>query len=256
MIKVATLNCNGVRAALRKGLEAWIRRRQPDILCLQEIRATPAALGDWANGPDNWHAYWQPAVKPGYAGVALLSAKPADTINAKFGHPLFDQEGRWLEARFGDLTVISLYLPSGTSGAKRQQIKYQCMDLLRQRLKELQKADRKVIVAGDINIAHTKKDIKNWKNNLRNSGFLPQERAWMDKLVNSGAWIDVFRQLDQGEDLYTWWTQRGNCRQRNVGWRIDYQLATAVVADTALRAAIDKDPILSDHAPVVIDYAL
>ena len=256
MLKVANLNCNGVRAALRKGLEGWMRQRRPDILCLQEIRATPEVLGAWANGPRNWHAYWRPAAKPGYAGVALLSRRRADTVVTEFGDRLFDHEGRWIEAHFGDLIVASVYLPSGSSGPARQQIKFQCMKLLYRRLAKMLRTGKAVIVAGDINIAHTKQDITNWKSNLHNSGFLPDERAWLDRVTGQLGWTDMFRQFVQGAGHHTWWAQRGDCRARNIGWRIDYQFATAPAATCAVRATIDTKPVLSDHAPLVVDYAL
>ena len=254
MLRVATLNVNGIRASLRKGLDAWIQQCNPDFLCLQEIRARPTDLGTWQSGPAGWHTFWHPAQRPGYAGVALLTKHKPTRVTTVFGEPHFDHEGRWLRADFGDLVIISLYLPSGSSSNKRQQIKFACLDLLYQQLRNLRKSGKEFIIAGDINIAHTKLDIKNWKGNLNNSGFLPEERRWFDDICYKLGWVDVFRLLDDSAGRYTWWSQRGGARTRNVGWRIDYQLATPTIAATARAARIDMNPVLSDHAPVVIDY--
>ena len=253
-MKIATLNANGIRASLKKGLDDWIKTRKPDILCLQEVRAMPADLGKWSEGPDGWHAYWHPAQKPGYAGVAMLTKKKPDKVDKVFGDPRFDDEGRWLRADFGNVSVVSVYLPSGSSSPERQQIKFQCMDLLYEKMRKLAKSKRQFVLAGDINIAHTEKDIKNWKGNLKNSGFLPEERQWLTDIFDKLGWVDVFRSLDQSDGRYSWWSQRAGARARDVGWRIDYHLATPTLAKSAKAARIDKDPVISDHAPVVIDY--
>ena len=255
-MKIATLNVNGIRASLKKGLDDWVSKRKPDVLCLQEVRAKPEDIGKWAEGPSGMEAHWHPAIKPGYAGVALLSRTKPDKIDRKFGNPLFDDEGRWIRADYGNLSVVSVYLPSGSSSDERQQIKFKCMDLLAKKMKSLRKTKRKFILAGDINIAHTEKDIKNWKGNLKNSGFLPEERQWLTDLFGKQGWVDVFRKLDSSDGRYTWWSQRAGARARDVGWRIDYHIATKDVAQVAKSAAIDKDPVISDHAPVVIDYKI
>ena len=254
MIKVATLNVNGIRSCLKKGLDDWVKGCGPDILCLQEVRARPEDIGEWADGPHGMHAHWRPASKPGYSGVALLSKRKPDRVEGEFGDPLFDDEGRWLRADFGPLSVVSIYLPSGSSGEERQKAKFKAMDLLFERLKSLRRSRREFIVAGDVNIAHTEKDIKNWKGNLKNSGFLPEERSWLTDVFDGLGWIDVFRRLDQEDGRYTWWSMRSGARKRNVGWRIDYQIATPGIAKRAARARIDAEPIISDHAPLVIDY--
>ena len=254
MPTIATFNCNGIRASLRKGLEKWMRRRDPDILCLQEVRARPQDLGAWADSPAGRHACWQPAAKAGYSGVAIISRARPDARRNRFGDRIIDEEGRWLEADFGRLTVVSVYLPSGTSGDERQQVKYAAMKKVCRRLRRLRESGRDVVVAGDFNIAHTNRDIENWRGNRNSSGFLPDERAWIGKLIEKGGWCDVFRKLDGGAGRYTWWSQRGSARARNVGWRIDYQFATPALAARARSCRIDKDPILSDHAPLTVSY--
>ena len=215
----------------------------------------PQDLGAWHDGPDGYHSYWQPAQKPGYAGVALLCQQKPAKVETLRGSKLMNEEGRWLAAHFDNYCVASCYLPSGTSGDSRQQIKYSCMKTVEAKLRRWRKSKGQHVVCGDINIAHTKADIKNWRGNQRNSGFLPEERAWLDKVFGPLGWIDVFRSLENRE-IYSWWSQRGGARERDVGWRIDYQIATPSFAKTAIAARIHKDPVLSDHAPVVIDYKL
>ena len=251
---MATLNCNGLRACLRKGLEDWIDRRQPDVLCLQEVRARSKDLGSWAERPCGMHANWAPATRSGYAGVAVLSRRVPDKVEKSFGAELFDTEGRWLRADFGPLTVVSLYLPSGTAGEERQAVKYRCLDLLFERLRMLGRRRKQVIIAGDLNIAHTAKDICNWKGNLNHSGFLPVERAWLSALCDELGWVDALRAVDDRAGRFTWWSQRAGARQRNVGWRIDYQLVTPSLRASIRSAEIDSEPLLSDHAPLVVDY--
>lgn len=254
--RVATLNVNGIRSGLAKGLAAWLKKNQPDVLCLQEIKTQPKDLDKWSAELEGWHCYWQPAAKPGYAGVGVIcKAKPAK-VTAKFGDKLFDGEGRWLEVDCKLGKVVSLYLPSGTTGSVRQKVKYQAMDMLYKRLAKLRKAGKPVIVAGDYNIAHTKDDIKNWQSNQKNSGFLPEERAWFTEVLDKLGWVDVFRSLVSKTDAYSWWSLRSGARKRNVGWRIDYQLADPKLAKKAAKAWIDAGPVLSDHAPVVVDYKL
>lgn len=251
---IATVNVNGLRASLRKGFEAWLTKRKPDIVCLQEVRAKPEDLGTWADGPAGWQVHWHPAERPGYAGVAILSRRKPDQVERNFGDPIFDTEGRWLAATFGKLTVVSLYLPSGSHDPARQKIKYHCMDLLRRKMQQLNQADQRIIIAGDYNIAHTKLDIRNWQANQKNSGFLPEEREWLSDLLEQDGWVDVFRQQHPRAEHYTWWSQRGGARGRNVGWRIDYQLATPAQAAKVTKVTIDKDPPLSDHAPMLVRY--
>lgn len=254
--RVATLNVNGIRSGLAKGLAAWLQKNRPDVLCLQEIKTQPKDLEQWSAALPDWHCQWLPAAKPGYAGVGVVSrAKPAKTV-AKFGHAVFDGEGRWLEIDCALGKVVSLYLPSGTTGDVRQRVKYEAMDLLYKRLDRLRKGGGPVVVAGDYNIAHTKLDIKNWQSNQKKSGFLPEEREWFGEVLAKLEWVDVFRALEPRPEQYSWWSLRSGARKRNVGWRIDYQLATPALAAKAAKAWIDAGPVLSDHAPVVVDYRL
>lgn len=252
-LRVVTLNVNGIRSCLKKGLATWLAEHRPTIACLQEIRARPEDLGDWADGPPGYHCYWQPAQRPGYAGVAILSRIKPSRVETLPRAPLMNAEGRWLAAHYADFVVVSCYLPSGTSGAERQQVKYACMQKAEAKMARWARDGGRYLVCGDINIAHTKADIRNWRANQKNSGFLPAERAWLDKLLGPLGWVDVFR-AKESRTFYSWWSQRGGARERDVGWRIDYQLATPAFAATAKRARIHKEPLLSDHAPVVIDY--
>ena len=253
-MKIATLNCNGIRSCLRRGFAAWLAQCRPDVLCLQEVRAFPADLGAWACDPAGYQACWRPATKPGYSGVAIFSRQPAVAVVSDFGDAIFDEEGRWLEVHFDELIVISLYLHSGTSSQQRQAIKYQAMELLAARFAQLERSGKDVVVAGDFNIAHTEKDIRNWRGNRKNSGFLPEERQWFTELLASGLWVDVFRTLEPEAEKYTWWSQRAGSRRRDVGWRIDYQIATRALAERAVSWTIDREPEISDHAPFAVSY--
>jgi len=254
-MKVLSANLNGIRSADRKEFPAWLSRRKYDVLCFQEIRAKeeqiPASFA-----LKGYHCFWNPAEKPGYSGVGLLSKNEPDRITRKMGHTEMDNEGRYLQADFGDLSVVSVYLPSGTSGDARQEIKYSCLDAFEKRLKKLAKAGRQVIACGDFNIAHTRMDIKNWKSNQKNSGFLPQERAWMDKITQKMGWIDAFRERFPEKVEYTWGSNRGNARANNVGWRIDYHLLSPDLSGKTKNVTITRDPLFSDHAPLVLDIDL
>ncbi|MDR0770767.1 MAG: exodeoxyribonuclease III [Burkholderiales bacterium] len=257
-MRIITLNLNGIRSAERKGLSAWLAQVSPwDVLCFQELKADlgdiPAAL---AQG-DGAHAAFFPAQKKGYSGVGLLAAAPF-TPREGFGNPEFDAEGRCLQADFAGLTVVSVYFPSGSSGEERQQAKYRFLDLflphLRSLIAELAKDGRELIVCGDVNIAHKEIDLKNWKSNQKNSGFLPEERAWLDQMFAETGLVDVFRALDPRPEQYTWWSNRGQAWAKNVGWRLDYQFATPGIAARAQAASIYKAQRFSDHAPLVVDY--
>jgi exodeoxyribonuclease-3 len=247
-MRVTTLNLNGLRSARAKGLLPWLATRAPDLLCLQEVRSEPepelfAELG--------YHSAWAPAKRPGYSGVALLARWPLEDVQIGIGDPLIDEEGRWIAARIGRLRLVSLYLPSGSSGAERQAAKERAMQLLTPHL--LAPGPR--ILAGDYNIAHREVDLKNWRSNRQNSGFLPQERAWLDQLT-SYSLSDVHQRLLGEGSCYTWWSQRGQAYQKDVGWRIDLQLASPDVAEGARAWLVDRAIRLSDHAALSIDYDL
>ena len=254
-MRVISLNMNGIRAAARKGFYAWLRRQRADVVCLQEIKAQIDQLKDRQFWPPSFNCFYHPAEKKGYSGVGLYARREPDAVVEGIGWPEFDAEGRWIEARFGRLSVISLYLPSGSSSEHRQQVKFEMMARLAPHLAGLRADGREYIICGDWNIAHTKADIKNWRGNQKNSGFLPEERAWLDQLFGPMGWVDAFRVVNQNADEYTWWSNRGQAWAKNVGWRIDYQVVTPGLRNTILGAAIYRRRRFSDHAPLTVDYA-
>ena len=253
-MRIITLNCNGIRAAARKGFFEWLSEQHADFVCLQETRIQPFQRTDPRFFPKGYTNCYVDAEKPGYSGVALYCRRKPDRIREGLGWADFDSEGRWIQADYGRLSVVSLYLPSGTSSDVRQDFKYDLMERLKPLLKKFAASGREYIICGDINIAHKNIDIKNWRGNRKNSGFLPEERAWMDWWLEEGGMVDVFRKVDPREDQYTWWSNRGQAWAKNVGWRIDYQIGTPVIAKRAQSVQIYKDERFSDHAPLVIDY--
>jgi len=256
VLKVVTLNVNGIRSAARKGLFRWLAAQKADVVCLQEIKAQEADLEAAQFSIRGYERQLHPARKKGYAGVALYSrGKPASVVKG-FGVREFDDEGRFLEANFGNLSVISLYLPSGSAGPHRQASKFRFLDGFFHHLDKLKRSGREVILCGDWNIAHKEIDLKNWRSNQKNSGFLPEERAWMDELFGEARFVDAFREVDPRPEQYTWWSNRGQAWAKNVGWRIDYQIATPGAAKKAQRESIYLKRRFSDHAPLTIDYAL
>lgn len=256
-MRVISLNLNGIRSAANKGFFEWLEPQQADIVCLQELKAQATSLGPQILSPPGWHAYFHFAEQKGYSGVGIYSRRPAQRIMRYIDHPAIDDEGRYLAIEFDHLTVISLYLPSGSSGEARQSVKFSVMLHLYQHLRTLRDMKRKVLICGDWNIAHQNIDLKNWRGNQKNPGFLPEERAWLDRIFAELGWVDVYRHLhpDTSETCYTWWSNRGQAWNNNVGWRIDYQIATPSLAANAVRCEIYKDQRFSDHAPLIIDYA-
>jgi exodeoxyribonuclease-3 len=256
MLRIITLNLNGIRSAWSKGLLPWLDAQQADVVCLQELKAQHADLATEMSRPSGLHAYYHCAEKKGYSGVGLWCRHEPDQVIEGLGHDDFDSEGRFIRADFGKLSVISLYLPSGSSSPERQEAKFRFMDYFLPLLAELSATGRDVVVCGDWNIAHQQIDLKNWKSNQKNSGFLPEERTWMTRVLNEAGWVDVYRRLHPGttDDCYTWWSNRGQAWAKNVGWRLDYQLATPTLAETARSASVWKETRFSDHAPLTIDY--
>ena len=256
MLRIITLNLNGIRSAWNKGLLAWLENQNADVVCLQELKAQQGDLSAEMLAPDGLHAYYHCAEKKGYSGVGLWCRQQPDRVIEGLGHGEFDAEGRFIRADFGNLSVISLYLPSGSSSPERQEAKFRFMDYFLPQLADLAKEGREVVVCGDWNIAHREIDLKNWKSNQKNSGFLPEERAWMTKVLDEAGWVDVYRRLypETTDDCYTWWSNRGQAWAKNVGWRLDYQLATPGLAASAREAAVFKAQRFSDHAPLTIDY--
>ena len=254
VLRVVTLNVNGIRSAARKGLYRWLAAQKADVVCLQEIKAHAGDLDATMRAPRGLRGYFSHASKKGYAGVGLYARREPDAIREGFGVREFDDEGRYLEARFGRLSVISLYLPSGSSGPHRQASKFRFLDAFLPCLRKLSRSGREVILCGDWNIAHREIDLKNWRSNQKNSGFLPEERAWLTRVFDEVGFVDVFRRLNRKADQYTWWSNRGQAWAKNVGWRIDYQVATPGIAARARRESIYKKKRFSDHAPLTIDY--
>ena len=255
-MRVISLNLNGIRSAWNKGLLPWLETQQADVVCLQEIKAQTGDLTPEMLAPDGLAAYYHCAEKKGYSGVGLWCRKRPERIVEGLGHGEFDAEGRFIRADFGTLSVVSLYLPSGSSSPERQEAKFRFMDTFLPLLTEMAKEGREVIVCGDWNIAHKEIDLRNWKSNQKNSGFLPEERAWMSRVLDEAGWVDVYRRLhpDATDACYTWWSNRGQAWAKNVGWRLDYQLATPGLAAAAKSATIWKETRFSDHAPLIIDY--
>lgn len=255
-MRIVTLNVNGIRAAARKGFFQWLGRQRADVVCLQEVRAHTDQLVAPQFNPRKFHCYYEPAQRKGYSGVALYSREEPDEIVRSFGAGEFVGEGRYLEARFGTLSIISLYLPSGSSSDDRQQVKWRFMAQFRTHLGELSQAGREYLICGDWNIAHQEIDVKNWRGNQKNSGFLPEERRWLDEVLGPLGCTDTFREVNTAPDQYTWWSNRGRAWENNVGWRIDYQIGSPGLKGAARRATIYKDTRFSDHAPLSIDFVL
>jgi len=256
MIRVITLNVNGIRSAANKGFFSWLSKQDADIICLQETRCQSELLTDPLFFPKGYHTYFFDAQKKGYSGVALYSKVKPDKIQRGLGWEEADQEGRYIQADFGKLTVASLYLPSGTSGEHRQAIKYDFMAQYHKILEQQRNDGRAYILCGDWNIAHKAIDLKNWRANQNTSGFLPSERSWLDTVFGNLGFIDAFRSLNADPEHYTWWSNRGRAREKNVGWRIDYQIVTPDLASSLLTVNIYKEEFFSDHAPLIVDYDL
>ncbi len=283
-MRIITANTNGIRSAGKKGFFDWLEKQDADVVCIQETKAQVHQLEDPMFHPG--HSYYHDAVKKGYSGVALYCKTEPDEVIVGMGNDEFDYEGRYIEARFGNLSVISLYMPSGSAKEERQQTKYRCMDyflplektskhetmqgvdinvLMGEStneeppennflIQQMLDSGRDYIICGDWNIAHKNEDIKNWKGNKKNSGFLPEERAWFDVLFDDYKFVDAFRELEQEEHAYTWWSNRGQAYANNTGWRIDYHVLSPSLKGKVKRTEIYKDEKFSDHAPLIIDY--
>ena len=253
-MRIITLNCNGIRAAARKGLFNWLATVDADIVCLQETKAQIDQLTDPIFHPDNFHSYYFDAERKGYAGTALYCRAKPLKITKGLGFEIADSEGRYLQADFNGLSVASLYLPSGSAGEERQARKLAFMGQFMQHMKMLRNDDREYIICGDWNICHKEIDLKNWKANKKNSGFLPEERQWLDELYYELGFTDAFRMVNQEADQYSWWSNRGQARAKNVGWRLDYHVISSGLRNKVMSAEIYTDQNFSDHAPVILDY--
>lgn len=256
MLRIISANLNGIRSAAKKGFMEWMQKQQADFICVQELKAQKDDLDAQLQSPKGLNSYFHFAEKRGYSGCGIFTPHTIDNVQVGFGNPEFDAEGRYVEARIGLLSVISVYMPSGSSSPDRQAAKFRFLDAFLPYLIKLKKSKRHIILCGDVNIAHHEIDLKNWKGNLNNSGFLPEERAWLTKLFSEIGYVDVYRYLEPnaGDTCYTWWSQRGQAYAKNVGWRIDYQIASPEIAKTAKKADIYKKQRFSDHAPLIIEY--
>jgi exodeoxyribonuclease-3 len=256
MLKIISANLNGIRSAAKKGFFDWMGKQAPDFVCVQELKAQAEDMTPEFRNPHGYHGHFHYAEKKGYSGVGVYSKVEPDAVRIGFGCDEFDAEGRYVQCDFGKLSVISLYAPSGSSSDERQQAKFRFMEIFLPHLVHLHQCGQEIVICGDWNIAHKEIDLKNWKSNQKNSGFLPEERAWMTKLFDEIGWIDVYRKLhpETTGEAYTWWSNRGQAWAKNVGWRIDYHVATSDLAQKAVAASIYKDERFSDHAPLSIDY--
>lgn len=254
-MKVISFNANGIRAAARKGFYQWLEQQDADFVCIQETKAQLEQLmPDPSFFPQGFHCDYFDAVKKGYSGVAIYARQKPLNISKGMGFDYCDNEGRYIQFDYPNLSVISLYLPSGTSGVGRQDVKYDFLARFARHLIDLKNAGRELIICGDYNIAHKKIDLKNWRGNQKNSGFLPEERAWLDELFGNLGFVDAFRLKNQEEEQYTWWSNRGQAWEKNVGWRIDYQVITPGLIDSVVGVDIFRDIRFSDHAPLSIEY--
>ena len=253
-MKVISCNLNGIRAAAKKGFFDWIKTENPDILCIQETKAQTYQLEDKVFNPDGYFNYFHDAQKKGYSGVAIYCKKEPKKVTTGLGFECADNEGRYVQIDYDNISIASLYLPSGTSGDGRQDVKYDFLDKYLEILKKQLKHKREYIICGDWNIAHKEADLKNWKTNQKNSGFLPDERAWLDKLFYKVGFVDSFRHLHPNKEQYTWWSNRSNAWNNNVGWRIDYQIITPGLKDKVIESRVYRDEKFSDHAPLINRY--
>lgn len=256
-MKVISFNANGIRSAARKGFYEWLTNQQADFVCIQETKAQrPQLIPESIYFPAEYHCEYYDAEKKGYSGVAIYARRPPKAVKRGLGFDICDREGRYIQFDYDNVSIISLYLPSGTSGDLRQAVKFEFLARFADHLNTLKLDGRELIICGDYNIAHKKIDLKNWRGNQKNSGFLPEEREWLDELFSSMGFVDAFRLKNQLEDQYTWWSNRGQAYEKNVGWRIDYQVITQGLADCVTQVDIYRDEQFSDHAPLLIEYAL
>jgi len=254
LFRVISLNANGIRAAARKGFFDWLAAQNADVVCIQETKAQVHQLTDAVFSPTGYHCYYEDADKKGYSGTAIYTRHKPRKVIRGYGDAEFDNEGRYLEVQLGGINVISLYLPSGSSGDVRQEAKYRCLQSFGEHMQKLQRRRSEYVICGDWNIVHTEVDIRNWKQNQKNSGCLPEERAWLDKVFGEYRYTDAFRTIEQEPEQYTWWSNRGRAWDNNVGWRLDYQAVTPGLKDKVLRSDIYRGERFSDHAPVTMDY--
>jgi exodeoxyribonuclease III len=252
MKKIISYNVNGLRAALKKDLIGWLKTSNPDIFCMQEIKAESHQVEQHLFEAEGYHCYWHSAQKKGYSGVALLSKQKPDHVEVGCGIEKYDNEGRFIRADFGDVSILNVYIPSGSSGEERQAFKMVFLKDFQEYINQLKKQKQKLIIVGDYNICHQSIDIHNPVSNKNSSGFLPEERAWIDGFIKSG-FIDSFRHVNKQPHQYTWWTYRFGAREKNLGWRIDYQMATENLGQRIKNATILSSINHSDHCPILLE---
>ena len=258
MLRIISLNFNGIRSAAKKGCFEWLAAQKADALCVQELKAQAADMTPDFLAPGKLKGHFHYAEKKGYSGAGVYARATPQKVHIGFGSKEFDAEGRYVQCDFESHTLVSIYQPSGSSGEQRQAAKFRFLKEFLPHLKKLRKSGREVILCGDFNIAHKEIDLKNWKSNQKNSGFLPEERAWLTQVFDAAGFVDVYRKLhpETTGECYTWWSQRGAAYEKNVGWRLDYQIATPGIAAAATRATVYKGQYFSDHAPLIVDYAV
>ena len=254
IMRIISINLNGIRSASTKGFYEWLAQQDADVVCLQELKAQAADMTELMLAPFGYYGHFHYAEKKGYSGVGIYSRVKPEQVVVGLGIAEFDAEGRYICADYADYSVVSLYLPSGSSGEERQAVKFKFMAAFMPHLRELRASGREIVICGDWNIAHQEIDLKNWRGNKKNSGFLPEERAWLTELFEEVGWVDTFRHIHPELEAYTWWSNRGQAWAKDVGWRIDYQIATPAIAQRAHAASIYKAQRFSDHAPLTIDY--
>lgn len=255
-MRIMTFNCNGIRAAARKGFFDWLPDSKADVVCLQETKAQTHQLDDPVFHPEQYQCHYFDAEKKGYSGTAIYSRREPNKVSKGLGNEIADTEGRYVQADYDGFSVASLYLPSGSSGDERQARKMKFMDFYMGHMRSLRRKRREFIICGDWNICHKEIDLKNWRANQKNSGFLPEERQWLDELYDDVGYVDAFREVNQEPDQYSWWSNRGQARAKNVGWRLDYHVVTPGLRDKIRSAEIYTAENFSDHAPVILDYDL
>lgn len=255
-MRIMTFNCNGIRATARKGFFEWLSTQDIDIVCLQETKAQIDQLSDPIFHPEKYHCHYFDAEKKGYSGTAIYCKDKPKKISRGLGFDIADSEGRFIQADYDGLSVASLYLPSGSSNEERLKRKFSFMEDFMGHLVALRRKRREFIVCADWNICHKNIDLKNWRSNQKNSGFLPEEREWLDELYDNVGYVDAFREVNKEEDQYSWWSNRGNARANNVGWRLDYHVVTPGLKEKVVSAEIYTEQNFSDHAPVILEYKI
>ena len=255
-LKIITFNANGIRSATRKGFFEWFKSQNADFLCIQETKAHLNQLKDYECFPSGYCYSYVNAAKKGYSGVAIYAKKKPKKIIDKIGIKWADEEGRYIQFDYEKMSIISIYVPSGSSSDIRQKYKMDFLNHYYNILRQQAQIKKKLIICGDINIVHKKIDIRNWNQNKNHSGVLPEERAWLDQIFYDLNWIDAFREINKNPYNYTWWSNRGEARKKNVGWRIDYQILSPTMKDTVISGEIYKQQWFSDHAPLIMTYML